>query len=1211
MIKRIFKSIGLLLFLLLLVIAGTLGWALSTEKGLQQTLAIAKKFAPGDLEWQEAKGKLAGRFNIRGLRYADPDVIDAQVGNVDFAWRPRALLGLELGVDQLHLDDIDVRLVEPSAETEPTEPASGELPDISLPASVKLADVVVSNVSVFMPGQDVPIELDRFALAAQMDQSDLQLEQLDIIAPQGEIRINGQVTTRDAYPLDLAMSWTTDVIEDNELSGKGTISGDLSQLQIDHSVQGMALATIAASVTDVTTLPAWDATIDASVPDPTALSPLLLGKPQISLVSRGSPDEFTAKATVDAETTETGPVSLDADVSGSTQMLIINSLVTSLHDNAGEISAQGQIMFATLQSEIEGQWTSLAWPVSDNPDDTQIASDRGNFDFAGTPEQFEASLSTAIDGELIPQGQWNVSAEGSSTGLDTFAVQGRTLDGTIDVTGSAGWSSQPVWDIELKTAGINPGIQWPELPGNVDLAVNSSGQVTDEGPQLVAHITQLSGDFRDQLLSGGGTIEMAGTRLNIDKLNISHGSTQLDVNGQVDQQIALDFDLSGPDLQTLLPELSGAISVSGSVTGSWDEPLVDANGSMDSVAFAENRVEALTFSVNGGPAENAESTLSVEATGIEAGGQKISDVSVNANGNQSEHTLVLSLSSEQGNIDTQLEGGYQTDTWNGVLSSLQLENTLAGTWRLREPTTLSANEKQAQSSALCLDNSESLGGLCVTGNWLAEGNSTATLTVRDLSPEIAAAYLPPDIDLNTRLDTDATATLGSGGDISADARISLQPGKITVNSSDANVELGLEQTTIDASWKGNDATFKLLTAITDFGNIDVQGAISDPAGAGNLSASLNADFADLTLLSTFVPQIQQVSGALTSDLVVSGTLKTPIIEGQLALRDFNAEIPETAMLIEDTELVVEGSPGGSLQISGSSVSGQGGQLDISGSFNPASRELQLNVAGEQYEVANTALMQAVVSPDLDIAMSVDGMQVTGEVTIPRVYVNANGGNEGIKTVKASSDVVFVSEDGEELEPAKASPLTLDVQVILGDSIEIEAGDFRGRIEGDLRIQQTPEIAPRGTGTINVANGDYVIYGQTLEIERGKVLFSGGPVDNPTLDMQVARTVQEHDVVAGARIKGTAQAPLLELYSEPSMPDASILSFILVGQPPGSTGLSYTLGRYLTPELYVSYGIGLFDAINTFNMRYSLTDSLALEAESGNGSSTDLIYTIER
>jgi len=253
----------------------------------------------------------------------------------------------------------------------------------------------------------------------------------------------------------------------------------------------------------------------------------------------------------------------------------------------------------------------------------------------------------------------------------------------------------------------------------------------------------------------------------------------------------------------------------------------------------------------------------------------------------------------------------------------------------------------------------------------------------------------------------------------------------------------------------------------------------------------------------------------------------------------------------------------------------------------------------------------VISPQLAISMANSGMNVEGSVVIPKAYINANGGNEGIKTVSASSDVVFVNDNEEVPETEQGSgALNLDVQVILGDSVEIEAGDFRGRLEGELTVEQTPELAPRGTGAIDVVNGDYVVYGQQLEIERGRISFSGGPVDNPSLDMEVARTVLEYDVVAGAKILGTAKAPRLELYSEPTMPDASVLSFILLGQPPG-VGASYTLGKYLTPELYVSYGIGLFDAINTFNLRYSLTDRLALESVSGSGNSADLIYTIER
>ncbi|ASJ74805.1 translocation/assembly module TamB domain-containing protein [Granulosicoccus antarcticus] len=1205
MIKRILKRTSLFLLLLILLIVGGISWIVGTESGFQQALALGKKFAPGTLEWDEADGKLIGPLRVRGFHYLQEGGIEARLGALDFDWRPSALFGSELAVDQLHLDGVEVHLAESAAEPEETS-SGGELPDISLPVSISLADISVTNVAIFPAGQETAIEISSVALAASAEQSDVNLKNLDVIAPQGELHLAGKVQTSGDYPMDLTVSWQADIAQPSPLQGKGTLVGNLTQLQIDHQIAGFAMADIAATVSNVMQAPAWNASVEASLPNPESLSELLSGTPQITLKSSGTPDAYEAQATVNVTTTETGPVTVDADVNGSTEMLDIRSLIVRLSENGGELSASGQLAFATLEGDIQGQWQALSWPLEGEP---QFTSPTGSFDVKGSLEKFKASLNTSVDGEAIPEGQWTVSLDGSATELSNFEVQGQTLDGTIAASGTASWENQPDWDVELVTEGINPGEQWSEFPGRINLDVSSKGQISDSGPQLTAQINQLSGRLREQPLAGSGSVRLDGEKLNIDNLIVTHGPSQLDANGQIDDQIALDFELDSPDLGTLMPELAGAISMSGNISGSKEAPMLNASGSANNVVYAENSVSKLDFSVDGGLAASVVSTLAIEASGITAGGQEISDIKLDGQGTQTKHSLVLSAETDQGDLVTQLDGGYESDTWNGFLSSLQLENTPAGNWGLREPVAISANAQKADVAQLCLDNSDKLGNICLLGNWLAEGDSNATLSISGLSPELAEAYLPPGLLVETELNADATAALGSDGSVNAEARIVLDSGKLTLNADTSPVEIGLEQTSIDATLRDNDATFDLATAFTDFGNLNVKGAVSELDGEGNLSGTLDADFPDLTLISAFAPQIQQVSGALKSNLSLGGTLETPQVEGELALVDFTAEIPETAMLIEDTQLSITGNPDGTMLIKGQSSSGEG-QLDIEGDINPGTQALNISINGEQYQVANTSLMQAVISPELDIAMDDTGMRVNGKVTIPSAYINANGGNEGIKTVSSSSDVVYVSEEGEQAE-TPPSQLNLDVQIILGDSVEVEAGDFRGRLEGDLRVQQTPELAPRGTGTINVLNGDYVIYGQQLDMERGRILFSGGPVDNPSLDMQVARTVQEYDVVAGAKIQGTAQSPRLELYSDPPMPDASILSYILLGQPPGTTGGSYTLGKYLTPDLYVSYGIGLFDAINTFNMRYKLTDKLALEAESGSGSSADLIYTIEK
>jgi translocation and assembly module TamB len=56
--------------------------------------------------------------------------------------------------------------------------------------------------------------------------------------------------------------------------------------------------------------------------------------------------------------------------------------------------------------------------------------------------------------------------------------------------------------------------------------------------------------------------------------------------------------------------------------------------------------------------------------------------------------------------------------------------------------------------------------------------------------------------------------------------------------------------------------------------------------------------------------------------------------------------------------------------------------------------------------------------------------------------------------------------------------------------------------------------------------------------------------------------------------------------------------------------SLVLGKYLSPRLYVAYGIGLFEPINTFRIRYIMNKQFTLQAESGTGTSADILYTRE-
>ena len=57
--------------------------------------------------------------------------------------------------------------------------------------------------------------------------------------------------------------------------------------------------------------------------------------------------------------------------------------------------------------------------------------------------------------------------------------------------------------------------------------------------------------------------------------------------------------------------------------------------------------------------------------------------------------------------------------------------------------------------------------------------------------------------------------------------------------------------------------------------------------------------------------------------------------------------------------------------------------------------------------------------------------------------------------------------------------------------------------------------------------------------------------------------------------------------------------------------SLVVGRYLSPQLYVSCGVGLIGSFNMLNLRYMISEQWQLKTESGEKRCPDLMYTFER
>src|SRR5439155_8613843 len=171
----------------------------------------------------------------------------------------------------------------------------------------------------------------------------------------------------------------------------------------------------------------------------------------------------------------------------------------------------------------------------------------------------------------------------------------------------------------------------------------------------------------------------------------------------------------------------------------------------------------------------------------------------------------------------------------------------------------------------------------------------------------------------------------------------------------------------------------------------------------------------------------------------------------------------------------------------------------------------------------------VVTPDVEIASVGDSMRVRGTVLVPSGFLHA--ATTGDQVVKPSRDVVLVTPAGE--VDRRDPNLIAEVRVTLGNDVPLDIYGLKGRVEGGLLVLDHPGWPSSGTGELRITDGTYRAYGQNLQIERGRILFGGGPLKNPGLDVRATRTAGD-GTVAGFEVRGSVEAPKLTVISDPPM-----------------------------------------------------------------------------
>jgi len=520
-------------------------------------------------------------------------------------------------------------------------------------------------------------------------------------------------------------------------------------------------------------------------------------------------------------------------------------------------------------------------------------------------------------------------------------------------------------------------------------------------------------------------------------------------------------------------------------------------------------------------------------------------------------------------------------------------------------------------------------------------------------------WLPPELNVSGKLSITASGSWQAGESPNLEGSAKTAEARLSWLEDEGVIGTDISATSLSWHWRDRlQGTLELK--LKESGNIESRFDLPLPARLPlsfapdeKLTAELQARLQELGLLSVLFPgRIQESRGHLKLDLQLAGTVRQPSLLGNFHLFDAAAFIPAAGVQLEKIDLQGDFADH-QIRLAQLQIKSGGGRLQGNGelelqNWRPGIYRLQLK--GENFQLIHLPDLQVSSNPDLQIEGTTEKIKVRGQVKFPDALIK---GQQKTALASNSPDLQIVDQKSPAPRQAKLQH-DIDVQLLLGDRVLLNTAGIDARLEGSLRLQSTSQQELAANGEIHVAKGKYASYGVSLDITRGNLYFTGGPLDQPALDILALRTAGE--VKAGVKVTGTPQVPVVQLYSEPAMADTDILSYIVLGHPIGANGnqsgmlltaagalLSQgesvslqeklksrlgldvldisagngdvnssiiTTGKYLSPELYISLGYSLFTNTNELKVRYNLTPSWELESSIGVESGVDMFYRIE-
>lgn len=1220
-------------FLLVLLPGAFLWMLLGTSMGLRYALKQADAvLADAEVTYAKAQGSLWRGAHLEGLRIRG-DAFDLSIETLDLQLDLGKLPGRRLQVQALNLGEVRLLLAEGDAEKAGGDPFPLELAALDLPVAVDVARLQVEGMRI-LAGTETLADIAGVEARARLREGVLEIDRLHVEEQRGTLALSGSVDSTRRYRTELAVDVHP---PEPDWALALSLDGDLGALQLATPGPAALPLAITLRARDLDRgRPSWSVELRGEGIDP---GPLVegwtLGAIDLDLAGDGGPDRQRLGGTLGLQGREIRIDALELRWSAGR----IELLRLDVMEEAQTLRARGVLSPSTpLHGSLEMDFANLEWPLQ-----TPRARASGRLLLEGSLDAWDLELDSQVqvDGAhstLVVRGL------GDDAGFVFESVDAVTDLGRLQAAGHVDWSDGLAWRVDAQARRFDPSRLGSPLPGLLDAGLASAGRWTEDGPRGSLSLSDLSGALGETQVSGHVRLDAENLqRWQVDA-DLALGTGRFALNGGArDGIIAAQLEVM--DLDPAPFGLPMAARVDGRVglTGSAQAPQIEL--ALDLRQLRAQGLAVADARVSGRIEATGMVDLILSAEGLDYGDTRIDTLEAVLAGSAQAHTATLRLRGAPAAIDLDAAGAWVDGVWRGRIGRADAEVRHAGRWALEDPVDLVHGAEGLELARACISG-EGSGRLCVAADLPAAGDAAVGLELDALSLALLGPFLFPDgfRRLDGRVQGRVEARR-SGAAWRAEA--ALQVPVLTLFLDPAGAEdnfLRLNDLDLDALYTEAMAEVAIRAHVGDEGRLEgrLEATPATDGWALDGRATLGMDAAGL---ETVLPGVEGVKGRIDADLSISGSTDAPQPEGRVSLSGFAAELVAAGIRLSDGTFSLRTDSAQRLALDGSVRSGSG-TLTAEGHYDVATGGLDLRIGGEDFEAVDLTQARINVSPNLSLQYRDGAARLAGSVAIPSALIDLSRLESA---VRPSADVV-VLEGGMEPEAQAGLPLTARVTVNLGDDVRLRGFGLDGRLGGSLTVRETPGQAPTGQGAITVS-GRFAAYGRELDIQRGRLLFSGA-LDNPLLDVRAERAIE--DVTVGVQATGEAVAPQLGLYSRPAMAQSDILSYLVVGRPLSAVrggegelltdaatalgtaggdllarqmgarmgldlgvesstelGAALTVGKYLSPRLYLGYGVSLFGSGQAVILRYLISAAWSVEVESGTEGKAALNYRLER